>query len=132
GHVDDPGERSLLLVRLGRLAGSESAAQGRRRLPVRTGYRGDVDPGAHEPQLADHDLVRLERDRIHVNAGPLGAQHLDAVRVAQVDRVGADLEEPAHLDAGDGEPSLDRLLRLLRAPDAEAPGTISGMQPDEP
>ena len=67
-----------------------------------------------------------------MNAGPLGAQHLDAVRVAQVDRVGADLEEPAHLDAGDGEPSLDRLLRLLGDLDAEAPGTVSGMQPDEP
>ncbi|MFL5277666.1 MAG: hypothetical protein ACJ79T_14405 [Myxococcales bacterium] len=131
-RVYGPGERSRLLGGgHWRFSRGKRAAQGGRGLAVRPRHGRDVDPRPDQAQLADVDLVRLQGDRVDVDADPLRAEDLVALGVAQVDAVGAHPQEARDVDPRHVEAALDRFLRLLGDLASERAGATARVQPDD-
>ena len=132
--VDGPLERSAA-ARLRRLARLDRALQGRFRAAgprFRTGrHLCDLDPRPLELRFRDHDPMRLQRERLDLHAGAIGAEHAVSFGIPKLHGVRADVQEAADVDGAEAQVALDRIARFVRHVPAQPLGTAAGVQPDE-
>ena len=90
----------------------------------------DLDPRTLELRLGDDHAVCLEGERLDSDARALGGEHAVPVRIAQVDAVDAEVQEPADVDGPDTQVALDGVARFVGDIAPQVLGTPPGVQPD--